>query len=70
MASKHFSLGTVEMQEIVEHIDRCLDIFDRNSGRFSAMEVSLRSMLTTLRKELVTELRFRGHDAGNYPTQS
>jgi hypothetical protein len=48
------------MREIVGHLDSSLDVLNRKSGPLSAAELSLKSMLWTLKRDLEIQLRSRG----------
>ena len=58
MAAKPFTLTAQEIRVILLHLDASADIFDKYRPQ-TAMEVSMRAMLGTLRKELVSELTTR-----------
>ena len=58
MAAKPFTLSAQEIRDILLHLDAGADIFDKYRPQ-TAMEVSMRAMLATLRKELVAELATR-----------
>ena len=61
MAAKPFTLSDQEIRVILLHLDASAEIFDKYRPQ-TAMEVSMRAMLGTLRKELVSELSTRERD--------
>ena len=58
MAAKPFTLSAQEIRVILLHLDASAEVFDKYRPQ-TAMEVSMRAMLSTLRKELLTELAAR-----------
>ena len=58
MAAKPFTLSAQEIRDILLHLDAGAQIFDKYRPQ-TAMEVSMRAMLGTLRKELQSELTTR-----------
>lgn len=58
MAAKPFTLSAQEIRDILLHLDAGAQVFDKYRPQ-TAMEVSMRAMLATLRKELQNELAAR-----------
>jgi hypothetical protein len=58
MAAKPFTLSAQEIRDILLHLDASAEIFDKYRPQ-TAMEFSMRAMLGTLSKELVSELSAR-----------
>lgn len=52
----HAAMTTGETQEILKWVDAALDVYRRNEGRLSAFEIRMKSMLSVIRSELLTEL--------------
>jgi hypothetical protein len=55
------SLSKADLREIIAHLDSSLDILNRRSGQLSAAELSLKSMLATLKRDLEGQLKSRDH---------
>jgi hypothetical protein len=53
MTPPHTELSKEECDGIVAHLDGCIAILDRNTGRRSLPQIRLRSMLAVLRGELL-----------------
>jgi hypothetical protein len=49
-------MTTGETQEILKWVDAALDVYRRNEGKLSAFEIRMKSMLSVIRSELLTEL--------------
>ena len=45
-----------QLREILSHIEATLDIYRRQEGKLSVLEVSMKSMITTLRAQLELQL--------------
>jgi len=55
------SLSKADIREIIAHLDSSLDILNRRAGQLSAAELSLKSMLVTLKRDLEVQLKSRDH---------
>lgn len=59
MTAKSNSLSKADIREILSHLGSSLDVLDRRAGHLSAAELSLKSMLGALKRELEGQLRAR-----------
>lgn len=57
MTDQFTSLTSTAIKEIVAHIDNSLAVFEKYQGRMSVPEVQVKSMLTTLRKQMLEQLQ-------------
>lgn len=57
MTDQFTSLNSVAIKEIIAHIDNSLGVFEKYQGRMSVPEVQVKSMLTTLRRQMVEQLQ-------------
>lgn len=61
MTGRSNSLSKADIREIIAHLDSSLDILNRRAGQLSAAELSLKSMLVTLKRDLEVQLKSRDH---------
>ncbi|HWA09679.1 MAG TPA: hypothetical protein VG838_09535 [Opitutaceae bacterium] len=59
MTAKSNSLTKSDIREIISHLEDSLTVLNRRSGHMSAGELSLKSMLGALKRELEAQLRNR-----------
>jgi len=64
MTARHPSLTKTDIREILGHLEACTEVLDKHTGDMSAMELSLKSMLGALRRELVETLKARDGPGG------
>jgi hypothetical protein len=60
MTAKSNSLTQADIREILSHLECSLNVLEKRAGQLSAAELSLKSMLRTLKREL--ELQFRARE--------
>lgn len=64
MTDQFTSLSASAIKEIVAHIDKSLQVFEKYQGRMSVSELQVKSMLTALRAQLHDQLeRQRGRES-------
>lgn len=56
MTDQFTSLTPSAIREIIAHIDESLAVFNKNKGRISVTDLRIKSMLTTLRSQLLEQL--------------
>jgi hypothetical protein len=52
MLDEKQTLTPTDREEILTHLDRCLSIFTRKDGMLTAVELQLKTMLSTVRRQL------------------
>jgi hypothetical protein len=52
MLDEKQTLTPTDREEILAHLDRCLSIFTRKDGLLTAVELQLKTMLSTVRRQL------------------
>lgn len=56
MTDQYTSLTSEAIKEIIAHIDKSLAVFEKYKGRMSVTEVQVKSMLITLRRQMIEQL--------------
>ena len=59
MTSKPTSLTKADIRAILSHLEASTAVLDKHTGEMTAMELSLKSMLGVLRRELIAQLQLR-----------
>ena len=59
MTSRHSSLSTEDIRAILSHLEASTAVLDKHSGEMTAVELSLKSMIGALKRELTAQLRSR-----------
>jgi len=59
MMAKSNSLSKADIREILAHLESSIAVLEKRAGRLNASELSLKSMLGALRRELQTQLTMR-----------
>jgi hypothetical protein len=57
MISKPISFSKADIREMLRHLDASTTIIEKHAGELSAMELSLKSMLGAIKRELEEQLR-------------
>ena len=45
-----------ELRIILKHVEAALDVYRKHEGKLSALEISMKSMLTVIRSQAVDQL--------------
>lgn len=64
MTSKHASLSKDDIRDILSHLEASTAVLDKHSGEMTAMELSLKSMIGALKRELTAQLKSRDNANG------
>jgi hypothetical protein len=56
MTDQFTSLTPAAIKEIIVHIDESIAVFDKYKGRMTGTEIKVKSMLLTLRSQLLDQL--------------
>jgi hypothetical protein len=56
MTDQFTSLTPTAIKEIIVHIDESIAVFDKYKGRMTGTEIKVKSMLLTLRSQLLDQL--------------
>jgi len=64
MTDQFTSLTPAAIREIIAHIDDSVAVFEKYKGRMTGTEVKVKSMLLTLRSQLVEQLSRQRDNAG------
>lgn len=56
MTDQFTSLTPTAIKEIIAHIDESIAVFDKYRGRMTGTEIKVKSMLLTLRAQLLEQL--------------
>jgi len=59
MTSKNASLSKEDIRDILSHLEASTAVLDRHAGELTAMELSLKSMIGALKRELISQLKMR-----------
>lgn len=51
-----FFMSETQLREILSHIEATLDIYRTQEGKLTVLEVSMKSMITTLRAQIEMQL--------------
>lgn len=62
MTDQFTSLTPAAIKEIIAHIDESISVFEKYRGRMTGTEVKVKSMLITLRAQLIEQLG-KQHDS-------
>ncbi len=62
MTDQFTSLTPAAIREIIAHIDESIAVFSKYTGRLTASEIQVKSMLTALRRQLLEQLDRQGKD--------
>ena len=57
MTTRSNSLTQTDIREIISHLDSSLEVLNRKAGPLNAAELSLKSMLWTLKRDLQIQLQ-------------
>lgn len=67
MTDQFTSLTPAAIREIMAHLDDSIEVFDKYSGRLSAAELQVKSMLSAMRRQLFEQLRANSKSDGRRP---
>lgn len=57
MTDQFTTLTPAGMRQIIENLDASIAVLDRHRGKMTAQQIQIKSMLTTVRRQLEEQLR-------------